>query len=543
MISGKSIWRVRGLRGAEMPDSFQIKDKDLMGRIGVLGTKSGRLETPVFLPVIDPYEQLDRNAVLSPTDIEAIGFKAIMTNAYLIKKRFGGEAVEKGLRSITGFSGVIMTDSGAYQHMIYGKVDVVNREIVEYQERIGSDMAVILDIPTKEDSNYEEALHSVEETLKRAWEVIDIVQGSETLWVLPIQGGGYLDLVRRSAREASQIEGYSIYGIGSPVTFLQSYRYSKVMDMIITAKEELSPSMPIHLFGAGHPMFIPFAVALGVDMFDSASYILYAKDNRYITEYGTERLEDLEVFPCNCPVCSKYAPKDLLEMPQRERVRTLSLHNLYAIDKEIRRVKTYIREGRLWDLLAERSYSHSSLVDAMRKLEKNAELVELYTPYSKGRRGLFIYGSRSMLKPQIIRTRRMLQKYLEYLLNSQARRGRIFVLIPGDSSSKPFSSSKAYAEAIERLGYETDPEDIYVIFYAPYIGLVPEDLEDTYPFSQHEAPSDYEEEELDRLAREVWSMLKRAKDAGVNAIFISSNSAPWSKRVEESLERLRRSEA
>jgi len=171
-----------------MPDSFQIKDKDLMGRIGVLGTKSGRLETPVFLPVIDPYEQLDRNAVLSPTDIEAIGFKAIMTNAYLIKKRFGEEAVEKGLRSITGFSGVIMTDSGAYQHMIYGKVDVVNREIVEYQERIGSDMAVILDIPTKEDSNYEEALHSVEETLKRAWEVIDIVQGSGTLWGLADRG-------------------------------------------------------------------------------------------------------------------------------------------------------------------------------------------------------------------------------------------------------------------------------------------------------------------------------------------------------------------
>jgi archaeosine tRNA-ribosyltransferase (EC 2.4.2.-) len=263
-----------------MPDNFQIKDKDLMGRIGVLETKGGKIETPAFLPVIDPYEQLGENPVLSPRDIENMGFKAIITNAYFIKKRFGDEAFEKGLRSLIGFSGVIMTDSGAYQHMVYGRVDVGNREIVEYQERIGSDIAVILDIPTREDSSYEEALYSVEETLKRAHEVLDIVSNSKTLWMLPIQGGGYIDLVRRSAREASQISGYSIYGIGSPVTFLQSYRYSKVIEMVITAKEELDPSMPTHLFGAGHPMFIPFAIALGVDMFDSASYILYAKDKQ-----------------------------------------------------------------------------------------------------------------------------------------------------------------------------------------------------------------------------------------------------------------------
>ncbi|MEM4971496.1 MAG: tRNA guanosine(15) transglycosylase TgtA [Sulfolobales archaeon] len=521
-----------------MPDNFQIKDKDLMGRIGVLETKSGKIETPIFLPVIDPYEQIGENPIISPRDIEAMGFKAVITNAYLIKKRFGGDAAEKGLRSLMGFSGVIMTDSGAYQYMLYGRVDVSNREIVEYQDRIGSDIAVILDIPTREDTSYEEALYSVEETLRRAREVLDIISSSKTIWVLPIQGGGYIDLVRRSAREASQIDGYSAYGIGSPVTFLQSYRYSKVVEMIITAKEEIDPSMPTHLFGAGHPMFIPFAIALGVDMFDSASYILYAKDNRYITEYGTERLEELEVFPCNCPICSKYNPRDLIEMPQRERIRMLAMHNLYAIDREVKRVKTYIREGRLWDLLVERSHSHSSLVDAMRRIERYAEQIEQYTPYSKGRRGLFIYGSRSMAKPQIIRTRRKLERYLEYLVDREARQGRIFALIPGDSSSKPFSSSKAYAEAMERLAVERDLEEVYIVFYTPYLGLVPEDLEDTYPFSQHEAPNEYEGEELDRLAKEIWRFIRRVRGRGADAIFISSDSAPWSKEVGKILDLL-----
>ncbi len=514
-----------------MPGSFQVKDKDLMARIGVLETKSGRLETPVFLPVIDPFEQLGDSPSISPKDLEAMGFRAVITNAYLVKKRFGEEAAEKGLRSILGFSGVIMTDSGAYQHMVYGRVDVGNREIVEYQERIGSDIAVILDIPTREGSSYGEALYSVEETLRRAREVVDIVSSSKALWVLPIQGGGYVDLVRRSAREASAIEGYSIYGIGSPVTFLQGYRYSKIVEMIIAAKEELDPSMPVHLFGAGHPMVIPFAVALGVDMFDSASYILYAKDNRYITEYGTERLEDLEVFPCSCPVCSKHTPRDLLEMPQGERVRALAMHNLYAIEKEVRRVKTYIREGRLWDLLVERSHTHPSLVDAMKRVESYAERIEEYTPYSKGRRGLFIYGPRSSLKPQLIRTRRLLERYLGHLLEREARPGRLFALVPGDSSSKPFSSSEVYWEALEKLGGGEGAGDIHVIFYVPYIGLVPEELEDTYPFSQHEAPSHVEDEEVERLASRVASFARAASERGARVAVLYSERLPWSKRV------------
>jgi len=84
--------------------------------------------------------------------------------------------------------------------------------------------------------------------------------------------------------------------------------------------------------------------------------------------------------------------------------------------------------------------------------------------------------------------------------------------------------------------------DAYVVFYTPYIGLVPEDLEDTYPFSQHEAPSEYEEEELGRLAREIWGFIKHVKDKGADTIFISSDIAPWSKKVREILERLKGSE-
>ena len=41
-------------------------------------------------------------------------------------------------------------------------------------------------------------------------------------------------------------------------------------------------SRPVHLFGAGHPMVFALAALLGCDMFDSASYAKFARDDRFM---------------------------------------------------------------------------------------------------------------------------------------------------------------------------------------------------------------------------------------------------------------------
>ena len=84
--------------------------------------------------------------------------------------------------------------------------------------------------------------------------------------------------------------------LGSPVEFMESYEYKLLASMIITAKKQIPNNIPLHLFGAGHPLTIPLAVALGCDTFDSASYILYAKHDRYIEEDKTTHLADIKHF-------------------------------------------------------------------------------------------------------------------------------------------------------------------------------------------------------------------------------------------------------
>ena len=52
--------------------------------------------------------------------------------------------------------------------------------------------------------------------------------------------------------------------LGSPVEFMESYEYRLLAQMIVAAKKQMPHSIPLHLFGAGHPLTIPFAVALGM---------------------------------------------------------------------------------------------------------------------------------------------------------------------------------------------------------------------------------------------------------------------------------------
>ena len=486
---------------------FEIKDVDLAGRIGVLYTRSGRVETPAFFPVVDPLRQ-----ELSPSDIREAGFGQVITNAYLALKRFGDEAVEAGIHAILGFDGVVMTDSGAYQILEYGGVDVSQEEVVRYQAAIGSDIGVILDIPTG-DVDHERARITVEETLDRARRAASMIRDTETLWVLPVQGGRHLDLVKYSAMESARIQGYSIYGIGSPTVYLEKYMYKTVTDIIYTAKSILPGGKPVHLFGAGHPLIIQLAIALGVDMFDSASYILYARDDRYITDYGVERLENLEYFPCSCPVCSRYTPQDLREMDKRERTRLLALHNLYKIREAISRAKLYIREGRLWELVEEAAAKHPRAYEVLQGFERNyLGLLNASTPRVKGVvRGIRLYTATSIHNPKVSYFRRRVEEVLEHLARGEDR--AIF---------KPFKDEC-------RGGGEG-----YIIYYKPYIGVIPWQLCGVYPTIQSHHPEIPPKEVIADLANTIKRTIDLLSKAGIKDItIIHDDNLPWSLEVKK----------
>jgi len=81
--------------------SFEVKEKDLLGRIGKLKTKSGILETPLLFPVINPTIQLVPPQRLK----DEFGFEAVITNSYILRKRYGDEPAREGLLIKSSFMG------------------------------------------------------------------------------------------------------------------------------------------------------------------------------------------------------------------------------------------------------------------------------------------------------------------------------------------------------------------------------------------------------------------------------------------------------
>ncbi|TKX83120.1 tRNA-guanine transglycosylase, partial [Halorubrum sp. SS5] len=107
----------------------------------------------------------------------------------------------------------------------------------------------------------------------------------------PVQGATYADLREEAGRHAAATD-LDVFPVGAMVPLLNSYRYAEVVEAVRAAKRGLGPGVPVHLFGAGHPMMLALAVAAGCDLFDSAAYALMARDGRYLTVSGTEHLED-----------------------------------------------------------------------------------------------------------------------------------------------------------------------------------------------------------------------------------------------------------
>ena len=102
-------------------------------------------------------------------------------------------------------------------------MDVSQKEIVAYQEGIGSDIATMLDIPTGWKVTKEQAEKTVAETLRRAKAFFKTKTRDDILWVGPVQGGRHLNLVAKSAVEMGKLP-FQIHALGSPTEVMESYR-------------------------------------------------------------------------------------------------------------------------------------------------------------------------------------------------------------------------------------------------------------------------------------------------------------------------------
>jgi 7-cyano-7-deazaguanine tRNA-ribosyltransferase len=446
---------------------FEILKSDLAGRIGVIHTNHGKIETPAFVPVIHPVKQ-----TIPAKRIKEMGFDLVITNAYITRNNYGDEAIKQGIHKIIDFDGAIMTDSGGYQVLEYGDVKVLPSEMADFEKGILTDFAIPLDKPTGYGLPWKKAESYVNHTLKVSKKTLEESEDNGQIWIGPIQGGEHFDLVAKSTKSLVDM-GFKMLALGSPVEFMESYEYKLLAQMIIAAKRQMPHSIPLHLFGAGHPLTIPFAIALGCDTFDSASYMLYAKQERYITDDGTRNLSDISVFPCNCEICSKYTPNELRQIEGQDKINEIALHNLHAIKVEVDKVKQAIHEGRLWEYVLKKARAHPKLFEMIEVLTKNSDYLAVSTPKFK-EKAIFLYEKEDQYRPEI-------QSYHKTVRNFKSKKKTL--IITKESNTKPAYLSHEYSSLKRKF---KDIESIQVCQYSPHLGLIPLEISDIFPAAHHE---------------------------------------------------------
>ena len=464
---------------------FEISKTDLAGRIGTLYTNHGKIETPAYVPVIHPVKQ-----TIPSKKIQSMGFDLVITNAYITRNNFAKEAVKRGIHKIIDFDGAVMTDSGGYQVLEYGDVSVSPTEMADFETGILTDFAIPLDRPTGFGLSLEKASRYVKHTLKISKQTLDNSKDNGQIWIGPIQGGEHFELVAQSTKRLVDA-GFQMLALGSPVEFMESYEYRMLAQMIVAAKKHIPHSVPLHLFGAGHPLTIPFAVALGCDTFDSASYMLYAKHQRYITDDGTRYLSDIAVFPCNCMICSRYTPDELRLLETTERINQLAIHNLCAIKCEVDKVRQAIHEGRLWEYVMKKARAHPKLFEMIKVMTDNYEFLGVATPRFK-EKAVFLYDKEDQFRPEV-------QAYHSMVRRFKTKKKRL--LITRESSTKPGYLSQQYAGLEKRF---RDFDSVQVCQYNPQLGLIPIEISDIYPAAHHEtARIDFDPKEFPTFGETV----------------------------------------
>lgn len=460
--------------------NFEIKYKDGRGRVGILKTPHGTIKTPALMPVIHPGKQT--------IQVADYGAEVVITNAYLIYKNeeLREKALQDGVHELINFPGPIITDSGSFQLSLYGDVEVSNQEIVEFQEKIGTDIGTSLDLPTPPSVKRERAEKELEITLQRAQEALEVRK--ELMLNSVVQGSTFPDLRSECAQTLGEMD-FQVHPIGAVVPLMESYRYHELVDVVMSSVSYLPDSRPRHLMGAGHPMLFSLAVAMGCDLFDSAAYILYAEADRLLMPNGTLKLENLYEMPCSCEVCTNYTPDELRGMEKEKRRDLLAIHNLRVSFAEIRMIHQAIIEGSLWELVEQRCRAHPFLLEALRNLKNYQDDLEKYDPpYKKS--AFFYSGPESLNRPEV-------HRHLERVKRIPPKKS--VLLIP--RTTKPYSEHLHHIppefyriKGEPNLENSTDDRQVTVVD-VPF-GVIPLELDQLYPLAQNESPRIHDEDSI-----------------------------------------------
>jgi queuine tRNA-ribosyltransferase len=370
------------------PITFSVVARDGDARAGLLNTRRGTIETPVFMPV-------GTSGTVKATRFEALeeelDARIILGNTYHLWLRPGIEVIRAcgGLHKFIGWPRALLTDSGGFQVWSLGKLRKITEEGTEFrshvdgslrflspevsmevQAALGSDIVMAFDECAAADALPEDSRRSMELTARWAQrsgvrfdalqaegldtgrtEANDSLSGAQALFGI-VQGGGHLDLRGESLQRTVEIgfDGYAIGGLSV------GEEKSVMWEVVGAVAPEMPQDQPRYLMGVGTPEDLVEGVARGIDMFDCVLPTRNGRTGQAFTSFGKLNVKNaqwaLDTRPldesCGCTVCRRHSRSYLRHLYMTGEMLAsvlLTHHNLAFFLDTMRRVRQSIRSG------------------------------------------------------------------------------------------------------------------------------------------------------------------------------------------------------
>lgn len=354
---------------------FQLEKKDAScaARRGTLTTPHGVIPTPIFMPV---GTQATVKA-MTPEELLEVKTRIILANTYHLYIRPGHELIGRmgGLHGFMGWKGPILTDSGGFQVFSLGELCRIKEEGVTFQshldgsshfispeisiavqEALGADIIMCFDECPPSTAGFDYVRKSMEMTTRWAQRCKEAKRRDDQALFGIVQGGRFLDLRARSARELCDI-GFDGYALGG----LSVGEEKETMHEVMEACEPLLPEeRPRYVMGIGTPEDLIEGIYRGYDMFDCVMPTRNARNGMLFTSTGSLNIknarfaEDREPIDaeCGCYVCRNYSRAYLRHLYRAGEIlssRFNTYHNLYYYLTLMEKARTSIAEGRFAD--------------------------------------------------------------------------------------------------------------------------------------------------------------------------------------------------
>jgi queuine tRNA-ribosyltransferase len=345
---------------------FQIIARKNKARAGILELPHGTIETPVFMPV----GTLATVKAMLPHEMEELGAQIILNNAFHLYLRPGASVVKEagGLHRFQNWHRPILTDSGGFQVFSLAKLRKITDDgvhfqspvdgskhfftpesVIELEETLGPDIAMILDDVVGNPATHDEAARAMRRSVawaKRA--AAHRTRDDQSVFGI-VQGSLYEDLRIESAQATVEIgfDGYAIGGlsVGEPP--------EEMYPMVEVCCAQLPDEKPRYLMGVGTPRDLREAVARGVDMFDCVLPTRLARHAVAVTDEGNLNLKNArfrgDFTPldgnCKCFVCQQYTRAYIHHLNKCGEIagaRLLTHHNLFYYQTLMRQLRREI---------------------------------------------------------------------------------------------------------------------------------------------------------------------------------------------------------